>query len=104
MARITIKFAYGHDRDPIIAITRKREKYEPSINALMEYGWTNPPLIVITVEYRGGVHTHNINTLRHILKLPKASVVTYLRALHLTAIKSLTALILNKHKLETNIV
>lgn len=89
-ARVTIiEFAFCHDRDPIVAISKRIDKYNPLITSLIEYGWIAPSLLVVTAGYRGGVHTHNLNTPTNALQLPTKAVKTCLRSLHLTAIKSL---------------
>lgn len=63
---ILIEFAFCHDREPITAITRKKLKYDPLIQALTDYGWIAPSLLVITAGYQGGrpptqPYCHKIN-------------------------------------------
>lgn len=51
----------------------------------------------------GGIHSNSLIDLLDILNIPRAKVKTCFTSLHLSTIKSLSALIFNKHKLETGI-
>lgn len=81
---------------------KNTSKFDPLIQALQDYGCNMSPLIIITIEYyHGGIHSHNLVKLPGALSITLAKVKTWLTSFHLTAIKSLSALILNKSKLKT---
>ena len=89
-----IEFTYCHDRFPDQALTLD------TINTTIQNtGWQTNPLITITAGVRGAIHEHSINKLVN-MKIPKSTIKTLMKNIHLNTIKYLTYLILNKRKLE----
>lgn len=97
-----IEIVFCQDRDPKTTIQYKRDTREPPILDLQRYGWEVSQLVVTTARYRQGVDNHNMQILNDILKLPPRVVKTCLQLSHLIAINSLTTIITNKKKPESD--
>jgi hypothetical protein len=55
-----------HDRFLDQAIQTKEDKYNPLVSAIRAQGWNIRPLIVITVEVRGAIHTKSRELLENL--------------------------------------
>jgi ribonuclease HI len=98
-----IEFTYCHDRFPDIAIQRKIDKYTTLIRAVETAGWKVKPLLVLTAGQRGGIHVNTSHNLSQQFKLPPTKINRLQHQLHTTALHSLSAIILNKRKLESKL-
>lgn len=55
---LTIAFCY--DQDPITTINKNKLKYDPLLETLIDYRWTSPLLLVVTLGYIGDVSSIHI--------------------------------------------
>ena len=94
-----IEFTYYHDIFPDQALTHKRTKYDPLINAIQNYGWKTDPLITITVGVRRAMYKHSIKKLAN-LKIPKLNMKILMKNIHQNPIKYLAYLVLNKRNID----
>ena len=97
-----IEFTYCNDQFSDETRTRKLNKYQPLIDAIIARGWNVAPLIVLVSGARATTHIPSINELETKLKLPASHIRSTFKHINMNAIHYAHSILVHKRRIENN--
>ena len=93
---------YCNDKIPNYTIIRRRKKYKPLIDNIINRDWKIDPLIVITAGARAATHTPSMKSIETIFKIPKINIKHTFEEIYVIALQYAMPIILHKRRIENN--